>query len=508
MSSDVPSQNTRSRRLGMGGAGTDGAKATDSAKDLAAQDKPSSYDEVCSSHPLRDAAIPHTVPIANASKAMVGTSGNNPTGSANVDEVSSEYVNQSNVDEINENSSGLSSAPDSEDDGQGLWTTVQSRRSKSLDNLKTRKDFFKPAKLTKEQKATVKAAEQRMTPAQCEIINNQNLAIQKQQQARSYSKPQDVGPSSYVAKGKFVDHNNEVCDTELNIEVQKAKLNHWNAAHGSIGAKNLSSDVESEISDKSQHQLRKNYHHKNGSQRHKSRNSKSEHLDLGTDDSANVHKKTKTSSRCISKDVESLKPISSHFAKKIKDIAKSHETTSKSTTHHGRHLSTQPVDQLPQDSLLAQMIKTKKQSKKSIKIYESSSESTTSNSSSSPSSEELDSSDESVQHRKRHRHCSRSHSQKRNGRKSKKRTYNRIIKPVPPSIWNGEADAEVCQRIVLEGYQFCKEGKIPKNERVFLISHYLSGKAYQFFALKVAKNHSKWSLQEFYEGLVKIMYTV
>ncbi|KAJ3932488.1 MAG: hypothetical protein NXY57DRAFT_1072908 [Lentinula lateritia] len=330
-----------------------------------------------SSHPLRDAAIPHTVLIANASKAAVGTvgsisvahkgqtngvgpglvsqSGNNPTGSANADEVSSEDVNCSNVDEINENSSGLSSAPDSEDDGQGPWTTVQSRRSsKSLDNLKTQKDFFKPDKLTKEQKATVKVAEQRMTPAQREIINNQNLAIQKQQQAHSYSKPQDVGII---------------------------------------------------------------------------------------------------------------------------------------------------------DSLLARMIRTKKRSKKSIKNHESSSdsdadsessdsescsESTSSNGSSSSSSEELDSSDD----------------QKRGGRKSKKRTYNRIIKPVPPSIWNGEADAEVFQRIVLEGYQFCKEGKIPKNERVFLISHYLSGKAYQFFALKVAKNHSKWSLQEFYEGLFNYCFPV
>ncbi|KAJ3852633.1 hypothetical protein EV368DRAFT_82336 [Lentinula lateritia] len=447
MSLDVPSRNTRSRRLGMGGAGTDGAKATDSSKDSAAQDKPLSYDEVCSSHPLRDAAISHTVPIANASKAAVGTvgsisvahkgqttgvgpglvsqSGNNPTGSANADKVSSKDVNRSNVDEINENSSGLSSAPDSEYDGQGLWTTVPSRRSRSLDNLKTQKDFFKPDKLTKEQKAT------------------------KQQQVCSYSKLQDVGPLSYVAKGKFVDHNNEVCDTELNIEAQKAELNHWNTAHGPIGAKDLSSDVELEVSDKSRHRLRKNYHDNNGSQWCKSRNSRCEHSNLGTNDSANVHKKTKTYLQCISKDAESLKPISSHFAKKIKDIAKGHETTQKSTTHHGRHLSTQPVDQLPQDSLLAQMIKTKKRSKKSIKNYESSSdsdansasedsesssESTSSNSSLSPSSEELDSSDESVQHKKRHRHCSHSHSWKHNGRKSNKRTYNRIIKPISPSI--------------------------------------------------------------------------
>ncbi|KAJ3884479.1 hypothetical protein GG344DRAFT_71316, partial [Lentinula edodes] len=278
MSSDVPSRNTRSRRLGMGGAGTDGAKATDSAKDSAAQDKPSSHDEVCSSHPLRDAAIPHTVSTANTSKAAVGTvgsisvahkgqttgigpglvsqGGNNPTGSANADEMKLMKIPRD----------------------FHLHLTL-----KTTD--KTRKDFFKPDKLTKEQKATVKAAEQRMTPAQREIINNQNIAIQKQQQARSYSKPQEVGPSSYVTKGKFVDHNNEVCDAELNIEVQKAELNHWNTAHGSIGAKNISSDVEPEISDKSRCRLHKNYHHKNGSQRRKSRDSKSEHSNSGTDDS-------------------------------------------------------------------------------------------------------------------------------------------------------------------------------------------------------------------------------
>ncbi|KAJ3921494.1 hypothetical protein F5877DRAFT_64904 [Lentinula edodes] len=433
MSLAVPSRNTWSRRLGMGGAGTDGAKATDSAKDSAAQDKPSSYDEF--SLPM----LPKLwlglwdqfwLPIRDKQLGLVSQSGNNPTGPANADEVSNEDVNRSNVDEINEIPLDFH-----------LHLTL-----KMTD--KTRKDLIKPDKLTKEQKATVKAAEQRMTPAQHEIINNRNLAIQKQQQARSYSKLQD---------------------------------------------------------------------------RRKSRNSKSEHSDLGTDDSANEHQKTKTSSRCISKDVKSLKPISSCFAKKIKDIAKGHETMPNSTTYHSRHLSTQPVDQLPQDSLLTRMIKTKKRSKKSIKNHKSSSdsdadsesldsescsESTSSNSSLSSSSSELDSSDESVQHRKQHRHHSRSHSQKRGGRKSKKRTYNRIIKPVSPSIWNGEADAEIFQRIVLEGYEFCKEGKIPKNEWVFLISHYLSGKAYQFFALKVAKNHSKWSLQEFYEGLFNYCFPV
>ncbi|KAJ4489110.1 hypothetical protein C8R41DRAFT_903390 [Lentinula lateritia] len=148
----VPSQNTRSRRLGMGSAGTDGAKEFGSTG---------------------QALKSRRVPIANASKAAVGTVG----------------------------------------------SILVAHKGQTTGVVST-------------------------------LGNNPTL---KQQQAHSYSKSQNVGLLLYMAKDKFVDHNNEVHDTELNIEEQKAELNYWNTAHGSIGAKNLSSDVESEVSDKSCH---------------------------------------------------------------------------------------------------------------------------------------------------------------------------------------------------------------------------------------------------------------
>ncbi|KAG7446092.1 uncharacterized protein BT62DRAFT_920132 [Guyanagaster necrorhizus] len=38
------------------------------------------------------------------------------------------------------------------------------------------------------------------------------------------------GPSSYIAKGKFVDHNQEIDDTELDVEAQYEALETWNQA--------------------------------------------------------------------------------------------------------------------------------------------------------------------------------------------------------------------------------------------------------------------------------------
>ncbi|KAJ3808538.1 hypothetical protein F5876DRAFT_67184 [Lentinula aff. lateritia] len=66
----------------------------------------------------------------------------------------------------------------------------------------------------------------------------------------------------------------------------------------------------------------------------------------------------------------------------------------------------------------------------------------------------------------------------------------KIIKPVPPVSYDGSEDSEKFERFGLESAQFCKEGQVPKDEQVFLVSHYLEGKAQTFFVQKVAKNHS------------------
>ncbi|KIK56713.1 hypothetical protein GYMLUDRAFT_61780 [Collybiopsis luxurians FD-317 M1] len=122
---------------------------------------------------------------------------------------------------------GLSSmAEPDEDDGQGPWTAVQLCRSKSLGNIRNmERNLFKvPAVLIKEQQATVKAAEKGLTPSQKELIHCRDEKVRSQNWVHNCSASREAGPSNYLAKGKFTDHNNEISDQELNIKAQKAAL--------------------------------------------------------------------------------------------------------------------------------------------------------------------------------------------------------------------------------------------------------------------------------------------
>ncbi|KIK57612.1 hypothetical protein GYMLUDRAFT_172727, partial [Collybiopsis luxurians FD-317 M1] len=67
--------------------------------------------------------------------------------------------------------------------------------------------------------------------------------------------------------------------------------------------------------------------------------------------------------------------------------------------------------------------------------------------------------------------------------------------------YNGSPDAEAYHHFMLESTQYCKEGHVPKSEQVFLISHYLEGKAHSYFTQKVSKNHEEWTLKKFFQGL-------
>ncbi|KAE9400303.1 hypothetical protein BT96DRAFT_772713, partial [Gymnopus androsaceus JB14] len=68
-------------------------------------------------------------------------------------------------------------------------------------------------------------------------------------------------------------------------------------------------------------------------------------------------------------------------------------------------------------------------------------------------------------------------------------------------VYDGSADSDKFQCFVLEATHYCKEGKVAKDEQVFLVAHFLTDKAYAFFTHKVAKNHDKWQLPKFFEEL-------
>ncbi|KAJ3925286.1 MAG: hypothetical protein NXY57DRAFT_968078 [Lentinula lateritia] len=139
-------------------------------------------------------------------------------------------------------------------DGGGPWTLVQPCRSRSLDNfkqIKVQKDLFLYKKLSKELEATVRAAENQLTATQREQIRKRDMIVQQQQ-----PKSPGTGTLSYVAKGKFTDHNEEISDDELNTEKQKAALNKWNVIRNEQSKSEGESQIE-HTSDQESHQGRK-----------------------------------------------------------------------------------------------------------------------------------------------------------------------------------------------------------------------------------------------------------
>ncbi|KAE9393815.1 hypothetical protein BT96DRAFT_749363, partial [Gymnopus androsaceus JB14] len=83
-----------------------------------------------------------------------------------------------------------------------------------------------------------------------------------------------------------------------------------------------------------------------------------------------------------------------------------------------------------------------------------------------------------------------------------------LVKPVEPDVYDGSPDAEKFQRFVLQSTQYCKAGGVPKKEQVYTISTFLSSTAASYFAHAVARNHSKWSLRDFFDGVFNYCFPV
>jgi Retrotransposon gag protein len=127
-----------------------------------------------------------------------------------------------------------------------------------------------------------------------------------------------------------------------------------------------------------------------------------------------------------------------------------------------------------------------------------------SSSSSSESSISSDSGGEAGGHgRKRHRTRSRSKTQSRST-KSKKT----LLKPLAPLEYDGVADARSYHQFVTEGTDYVVSGRVHKRRRVFVLSYYLKGKAYNFYTQKIAMNVYDWDLKQFFKELFNYCFPI
>ena len=110
-------------------------------------------------------------------------------------------------------------------------------------------------------------------------------------------------------------------------------------------------------------------------------------------------------------------------------------------------------------------------------------------------------------HRRRrdNRHGRHKSKRRRSQSRSKSKT---LIKPIAPKEYDGQADARAYHRFVRESDACLRDGKVRGSRRVFLLSYYLTGKAYNFYTQRVSSNEEEWTLRQFYDELFNFCFPI
>jgi hypothetical protein len=112
-----------------------------------------------------------------------------------------------------------------------------------------------------------------------------------------------------------------------------------------------------------------------------------------------------------------------------------------------------------------------------------------SSSSSSDHDSELDSGGDAVKHHKK-------------STKNKRRMPHRmLLKPIPPTKYDGSADATLFYRWCRESTSFVRVGRVPASDQLFFLSYYLTGKALDFYEQVVIWKPVTYTLEDFFLDL-------
>ncbi|KAJ6557682.1 hypothetical protein B0H19DRAFT_1290765, partial [Mycena capillaripes] len=83
-----------------------------------------------------------------------------------------------------------------------------------------------------------------------------------------------------------------------------------------------------------------------------------------------------------------------------------------------------------------------------------------------------------------------------------------LLKPIPPSRYNGEPNANLLYRLVRAGTTYVKMGCVPAKDQVFFIWYFLDDKALDFYNQVVVPDESEWDLQRFFIELFEFCFPV
>ena len=72
------------------------------------------------------------------------------------------------------------------------------------------------------------------------------------------------------------------------------------------------------------------------------------------------------------------------------------------------------------------------------------------------------------------------------------------LKPIPPVEYDGSVNSKAFHCFITEGTTYVKDGEVPSKKQAFILSHYLKGKAHEFYVREVSGDPYCWRLLTFF----------
>ena len=113
--------------------------------------------------------------------------------------------------------------------------------------------------------------------------------------------------------------------------------------------------------------------------------------------------------------------------------------------------------------------------------------------------------------RKRSNKGERSSGKKRQAKQksSKRKKHQKMkLKPIPPNEYDGAVDPQMFHRFITEGTAYVRDGQVPVKKRVFFLSHYLTGRAHEFYMHEVSGDPYRWHLPKFFKELFNYCFPI
>ncbi|KAG1784934.1 uncharacterized protein HD556DRAFT_1461102 [Suillus plorans] len=97
---------------------------------------------------------------------------------------------------------------------------------------------------------------------------------------------------------------------------------------------------------------------------------------------------------------------------------------------------------------------------------------------------------------------------KRSKKRSKRKKGKTTLKLIAPATYDGAVDSRAFHRFITEGTAYVKDGKVKAKKRAFVLSHYLKGKAHEFYIREVSGDPYRWRLREFFMEMFNYCFPI